>query len=71
MMARAILLASIAALIAFSLAPSAEARPPVVGECVVGSSQSECLVSVQMVVCVTDPCDTMDVCVAYGAVCPI
>lgn len=69
MMARAILLASLVTLVGFSVAAptAAAAEPP----CVVGSSQTECLVSVQMVVCVTDPCDTMDVCVAYGRVCPI
>lgn len=68
MMARAILLASLVTLVGFSVAaPTAAAAPP----CVVGSSEPNCLVSVQMVVCVTDPCDTMDVCVAYGRVCPV
>jgi hypothetical protein len=68
MMARGVLLAFLVALIGLSAAPTATAAEP---PCVVGSSQTECAVSVQMVVCVTDPCDTMDVCVAYGRVCPI
>lgn len=70
MMARAILFASLVALLGFSIAaPTAAAQET---PCVVGSSsQTECAVSVQMVVCVTDPCDTMDVCVAYGRVCPV
>ena len=69
MMARAILFASILTLVGFSVAaPTAAAADD---PCVVGSSQSQCAVSVQMVVCVTDPCDTMDVCVAYGRVCPV
>lgn len=69
MMARAVLVALSLALLAIAAAPTAEARPPVVQDCVVGSSQPECLVSVQMVVCVTDPCDTMTVCAGYGRVC--
>jgi hypothetical protein len=72
MMARAVLLALLVSLIGLAVAvPSAAARPPVVQDCVVGSSEPDCLVSIQMVVCVTDPCDTMDVCLLYGFVCPI
>lgn len=69
MMARAILLASLVTLLGFSVAAptAAAAEQP----CVVGASEPECLVSIQQRVCVTDPCDTMDVCVAYGRVCPV
>ncbi|MEA3165757.1 MAG: hypothetical protein QOJ26_623 [Thermoplasmata archaeon] len=68
MMARAVLLLSLVALIGFTAAaPTAAAAPP----CVVGSNMQSCAVGIQTVVCVTDPCDTMDVCLAYGAVCPI
>jgi hypothetical protein len=67
MMARAVLLASLVTLVGFSVAaPAASASEP---PCVVGASEPDCAVSVQMRVCVTDPCDTMDVCVAYGRAC--
>jgi hypothetical protein len=69
MMARAVLLAVLVALLGTAAAPSASARPPVVDDCVVGSSEPDCLVSVQTRVCVTDPCDTLDVCVLYGFLC--
>jgi hypothetical protein len=68
MMARAVLLASLFALLGLAAVPTASAAE---APCVVGASEPNCLVSVQMVVCVTDPCDTMDVCVAYGRVCPV
>ena len=69
MMARAVLLASLVTLVGFSVAaPTAAAQD--VG-CAVGSSEPYCLVSVQLRECVTDPCDTMDVCVAYGRVCAV
>lgn len=67
MMARALLVATLVALIGISAAPTAAAAPP----CVVGSSEPGCAVSVQFRECVTDPCDTMDVCVAYGRVCVV
>lgn len=67
-MARAVLLATLVALLGFSVAaPTAAAAPA----CVVGSSEPGCAVSVQVRECVTDPCDTMDVCVAYGRVCVV
>jgi hypothetical protein len=68
MTARAVLLASLFALLGLAAVPTAAATEE---PCVVGASQPHCLVSVQMVVCVTDPCDTMDVCVAYGRLCPV
>ena len=68
MMARAVLL-TLSFILLLAAVPTAEARPPVTADCVVGSSEPGCLVSVQMVVCVTDPCDTMDVCVLYGFYC--
>lgn len=69
MMARAVLLASLVVLLGVAAVPSASARPPVVGDCVVGASEADCLVSVQTRVCVTDPCDTLDVCLLYGLLC--
>ncbi|HUR25109.1 MAG TPA: hypothetical protein VM327_03730 [Candidatus Thermoplasmatota archaeon] len=68
MMSRVVLLALLSSvLIGVAAAPTAAAAPP----CVVGSSMQSCAVGIQTVVCVTDPCDTMDVCVAYGRVCPV
>lgn len=66
MMARAILVACLVALIGVSAAPTAAASDP---PCVVGTNAPTCVVSVEMVVCVTDPCDPTMVCVAYGRVC--
>lgn len=68
MMARAVLLAFLVALIGLSAAPTAAASED---PCVVGPTPSRCAVSVQFRECVTDPCDTMDVCVAYGRVCVV
>jgi hypothetical protein len=68
MMARAVLLASLVALLGLAAAPTAAASDP---PCVVGASEPNCAVSVQYRVCVTDPCDEMDICVAYGRVCPV
>lgn len=68
MMARAVLLAFLVALLGLSAAPTVAASEP---PCVVGASEPNCAVSIQMRVCVTDPCDTMDVCVAYGRVCVV
>lgn len=39
------------------------------GRCVVGNTPSWCLVSVEMHVCVTEPCESPNVCVLYGAHC--
>lgn len=65
MMARAVLLASLVALLGFSVAaPTASAA-----ECVVGNDHDSCAVSVTMVVCVTEPCDGVKVCAGYGRVC--
>lgn len=47
-------------------APMAAAQPE---PCVVGASEPNCLVSVQQRVCVTEPCDELDLCVAYGRLC--
>ena len=65
MMARAVLLASVFALIGIAAAPSASASDP----CVVGNEEETCAVSVYWVVCVTEPCDPMKACVGYGRVC--
>lgn len=67
MMARAVLLAALFALLGLAAVPVADAQPA--PGCVVGASEPACLVSVQQRVCVTDPCDTLDVCVAYGRYC--
>lgn len=68
MMARAILVACLLVLLGTAAtAPTAAAAP----SCVVGSSEPNCLVSVQQRVCVTDPCDELDVCVGYGRICPV
>ncbi len=64
MVARAILLALGIVLLGLAAAPEAAAEP-----CAVGASEPNCLVSVQLRECVTDPCDTMDLCVAYGRLC--
>ena len=48
-------------------APVAAADPA--QPCVVGASEPNCLVSVQQRVCVTEPCDELDLCVAYGRLC--
>lgn len=66
MMARAVLLASLFALLGLAAAPTASAAAD---PCVVGSQEETCAVSVYWVVCVTDPCDPMKVCVGYGRVC--
>ena len=68
MMARVLLL-TLSLVLLLAAAPTAEARPPVVQDCVVGSNESSCLVSVYWVVCVTEPCDPMRICVGYGLVC--
>lgn len=70
MMVRAVLFASLFALAAFAVAPTASAAAPA-PPCVLGSDPATCLVSVESRVCVTFPCDTHDVCVAYGRVCPV
>lgn len=67
MIARAIFLACSLVLLGTAAAPTATAAPA----CVVGSSEPSCLVSVQQRVCVTDPCDELDVCVGYGRICPV
>jgi hypothetical protein len=37
--------------------------------CIVGNDRAACVVSVETRVCVTDPCDAIDVCVGHGLVC--
>lgn len=72
MLSRTVLVAALIALVALSLAPSAEARPPVVGACLVGGSNddpSECVVTYWTVQCVTFPCSVLKLCVGFGAVC--
>ena len=70
MMARAFLVLTLLALAGLAVAaPSAAARPPVVGDCAVGDDADACLVSVHWVVCVTEPCDALRVCIAYGFLC--
>lgn len=66
MMARAVLVVSLFALIGLAAAPTASAADD---PCVVGSNAERCAVSVYWVVCVTEPCDPMKVCVGYGRVC--
>jgi hypothetical protein len=73
MMARAFLFAALLGLAAFSLAPAASAAPAAPAlqpSCIVGNDPSACLVSIETRVCVTEPCDEVDVCVLYGRVCP-
>lgn len=67
MMARAVLAATLLTLVAFSFAPTASAAVP----CVVGDQPQSCAVSVEMRVCVTEPCDEVDVCLLFGRVCPV
>lgn len=38
-------------------------------ECIVGDNEQKCVVSVTMVVCVTEPCDGIIVCVGHGLAC--
>lgn len=47
----------------FALTEASAAR------CVVGDDPAKCLVSVQWVVCVTEPCDGLIVCVGHGLAC--
>lgn len=65
MMARAVLLACLVTLLGVSAIPTASAAEP----CIVGTNAPTCVVSVEMVVCVTEPCDPTLVCVGYGLVC--
>lgn len=70
MMARVLVALSLLAIAGIALAPTAEARPPAdLGDCAVGDNEAECLVSVHWVVCVTDPCDPMRICLLYGFIC--
>ncbi|HWH08811.1 MAG TPA: hypothetical protein VNX21_06390 [Candidatus Thermoplasmatota archaeon] len=59
-----LLLATSLAFAGLASVPSASA----IG-CVVGSEPSQCLVAVYTVVCVTEPCDGVIVCLAHGKVC--
>ena len=57
-------------LLALSLASLALAVPDAsAARCVVGDDPAKCLVSVQWIVCVTEPCDGLIVCVGHGLVC--
>lgn len=42
---------------------------PVEAGCLVGDDRERCLVSVEWIVCVTEPCDAAIVCVGYGRSC--
>ena len=58
-------------LLALSLATVGLAALPgaSAARCVYGDDPEACLVSVQFIVCVTDPCDGVIVCVARATVC--
>lgn len=67
MMVRAVLLAT--SLVLLGLAVAAPTAAAADDPCVVGASEPNCAVSVQYRVCVTEPCDEMDLCVLYGLYC--
>lgn len=54
-------------LAALAFVPAAEAAETSSGPCLTGAM--DCLVYVHWVVCVTEPCDPMMVCVGFGLVC--
>lgn len=64
MKALPLLLALSLATVSAALLPEASAA-----QCVYGDDPERCIVSVRFIVCVTEPCDGMIVCLAYEKVC--
>lgn len=58
-----LLLAASLAFVGLALPEASAAR------CIVGDDPEDCLVSVRFIVCVTEPCDGVIVCVGHGLVC--